>query len=162
MIDPDWAQETPACAVVEVPGPGRLTAAVVAFGPLPLEQRFGAAIPDLLLPIRPDRVAATVPDDSSCVETERLTGVLQPPTDVYVVARCQKLRIEAADALEKFVDRRPVDPEGLYYFGRVLKAQGKSDRAREMFEQAIDSVNSSPSYREREIRKWKRLAEKEI
>ncbi|PYT01303.1 MAG: hypothetical protein DMF63_00160 [Acidobacteria bacterium] len=69
---------------------------------------------------------------------------------------------EAADALEKFVDRRPVDPEGLYYFGRVLKAQGKSDRAREMFEQAIDSVNSSPSYREREIRKWKRLAEKEI
>jgi tetratricopeptide (TPR) repeat protein len=69
---------------------------------------------------------------------------------------------EAADALEKFVDRRPVDPEGLYYFGRVLKAQGNSDRAREMFEQAIDSVNSSPDYRQREIRKWKKLAEKEV
>jgi hypothetical protein len=37
---------------------------------------------------------------------------------------------EAADALEKYIDRRPVDPEGLYYFGRVLKAQGNSDRAR--------------------------------
>jgi tetratricopeptide (TPR) repeat protein len=69
---------------------------------------------------------------------------------------------EAADALEKFVDRRPVDPEGLYYFGLVLKAQGNSDRAREMFEQAIDSVNSSPDYRRREIQKWKKLAEKEI
>jgi tetratricopeptide (TPR) repeat protein len=69
---------------------------------------------------------------------------------------------EAANALEKFVDRRPVDPEGLYYLGRTLKAQGNSDRAREMFEQAIDSVNSSPAYRQREIRKWKKMAEKEI
>jgi hypothetical protein len=69
---------------------------------------------------------------------------------------------EAADALEKYVDRRPVDPEGLYYFGRVLKAQGNADRAREMFDQAIDSVNSSPHYRRREIQKWRKLAEKEI
>jgi tetratricopeptide (TPR) repeat protein len=69
---------------------------------------------------------------------------------------------EAADALEKYVDRRPVDPEGLYYFGRTLKAQGNSDRAREMFEQAVDSVNSSPDYRRREIQKWRKLAEKEI
>ncbi|MEO8572702.1 MAG: tetratricopeptide repeat protein [Pyrinomonadaceae bacterium] len=69
---------------------------------------------------------------------------------------------EATDALEKFVDRRPVDPEGLYYLGRALKADGNSDRAREMFEQAIDSVNISPAYRQREIRKWKKMAEKEI
>jgi tetratricopeptide (TPR) repeat protein len=69
---------------------------------------------------------------------------------------------EAADALEKYVERRPVDPEGLYYLGRVLKAHGNSDRAREMFDQAIDSVNSSPHYRRREIQKWRKLAEKEI
>ncbi len=69
---------------------------------------------------------------------------------------------EATDALEKYVDRRPVDPEGLYYFGRSLKAQGNNDRAREMFEQAVDSVNSSPHYRRREIQKWRKLAEKEI
>jgi hypothetical protein len=31
-----------------------------------------------------------------------------------------------------------------------------------MFEQAIDSVNSSPHYRRREIQKWRKLAEKEI
>ncbi len=69
---------------------------------------------------------------------------------------------EATDALEKFVDRRPVDPEGLYYLGRALKGQGNNDRAREMFEQAVDSVNSSPHYRQREIAKWRKLAEKEI
>ena len=70
--------------------------------------------------------------------------------------------VEASDALEKFVDRRPVDPEGLYYLGRALKGQGKNDRAKEMFEQAIESVESSPHYRRREIQKWRKLAEKEI
>lgn len=69
---------------------------------------------------------------------------------------------EAAEALEKFVNRRPVDPEGLYYFGKVLKAKGENDRASEMFEQAIESVKNSPHYRRREIQKWSRLAEKEI
>jgi hypothetical protein len=69
---------------------------------------------------------------------------------------------EAVDALEKFVDRRPVDPEGLYYLGRALKGAGNNDRARGMFEQAVESVNSSPDYRRRDIQKWRKLAEKEI
>jgi hypothetical protein len=72
------------------------------------------------------------------------------------------MHAEAADALEKYVDRRPVDPEGLYYLGKVLKAQGKNDRAREMFEQAVESVKIAPHYRRREIQKWGKLAEKEI
>src|SRR5687767_1337117 len=58
---------------------------------------------------------------------------------------------EAAEALTKYVERRPVDPEGLYYCGRALKGLGENDRAREMFEQAVDSVDSSPHYRRREI-----------
>jgi hypothetical protein len=70
---------------------------------------------------------------------------------------------ESSDALEKYVDRRPVDPEGLYYLGRALKGLGNNnERAREMFEQAVDSVNSSPHYRRREIQKWRKLSEKEI
>ena len=77
----------------------------------------------------------------------------------YLTANMYK---EASDALEKYVDRRPVDPEGLYYFGKALKGQGNNDRAREMFEQAVDSVNSSPDYRRRDIQKWRKLAEKEI
>lgn len=69
---------------------------------------------------------------------------------------------EARDALEKFVERRPVDSEGLYYLGKVLKAQGESAKAREMFEQAIESARTSPDYRRRELRYWSKLAEKEL
>ena len=77
----------------------------------------------------------------------------------YLAANMYK---EASDALEKYVERRPVDPEGLYYFGKALKGLGKNDRAKEMFEQAVDSVDSSPHYRRRDIQKWRKLAEKEI
>ena len=69
---------------------------------------------------------------------------------------------EAREALEKFVERRPVDSEGLYYLGKILKTQGEGDRAREMFEQAVEAEKTSPAYRRRELRQWSKLAEREI
>ena len=69
---------------------------------------------------------------------------------------------EASEALEKFVSRRPVDSEGLYYLGKVLKSQGKGERAREMFQQAIESARNSPDFRRRDLKQWSKLAHKEI
>lgn len=69
---------------------------------------------------------------------------------------------EAREALEKFVERRPVDSEGLYYLGNVLKTQGETEKSREMYEQAIESAKTAPAYRRRELRYWSKLAEKEI
>lgn len=69
---------------------------------------------------------------------------------------------EAREPLEKFVERRPVDTEGLYYLGKVYKAQNEPEKAREMFERAIDSAKTSPDYRRRELRQWSKLAQKEI
>ncbi len=69
---------------------------------------------------------------------------------------------EAREALEKFVERRPVDSEGLYYLGKVFKAQGETAKAREMFEQAIETATNSPDFRRRDLRYWSKLAQKEI
>jgi tetratricopeptide (TPR) repeat protein len=69
---------------------------------------------------------------------------------------------EARDALEKFANRRSADVEGLYYLGKVLKAQGESERAREIFEQAIQSANASPDFRRRGTKHWRKLAQKEM
>lgn len=79
--------------------------------------------------------------------------------ETYMAA---KMPTEALNALEKYVARRPVDPEGLYYLGKVLSDTGQTKRAKEMFEQAIESVKIAPSYRQRELRKWSKLAEKEL
>jgi cytochrome c-type biogenesis protein CcmH/NrfG len=69
---------------------------------------------------------------------------------------------EAREALEKFAERRPFDAEGLYYLGKVLKAQSEHRMARDAFAAAVESVNTSPIYRRREVRYWSKLAEKEI
>jgi hypothetical protein len=69
---------------------------------------------------------------------------------------------EARSALETFVERRPVDVEGLYYLGKVLQAQGENEKAREMFLEAVNSAKTSPDYRWRELRQWSKLAEKEL
>ena len=73
-----------------------------------------------------------------------------------------KMLAEAFEALEKYVGRRPVDSEGLYYFGKVLQAQGENERARETFEQAIEAATNSPDYRRRQLKHWSNLARKEI
>ena len=69
---------------------------------------------------------------------------------------------ESREALEKFVERRPVDSEGLYYLGKVYKARNEPEKAREMFEQAIESARNSPAYRRRELNYWSKLAQKEL
>ena len=69
---------------------------------------------------------------------------------------------EARDALEKFVDRRSGDVEGLYYLGKALKAQGETEKASELFDEAIQLAKASPDYHRNRTRHWSKLAQKEI
>jgi tetratricopeptide (TPR) repeat protein len=68
----------------------------------------------------------------------------------------------AKGALEKFIDRRPYDPEGLYYLGKTLEQLGKRDEAREVFNRCVEAVQTMPSYRYREHRKWDKLAREQL
>lgn len=69
---------------------------------------------------------------------------------------------EARDALEKFVERRPFDAEGLYYLGTIHKKQGEDEKALKRFREVIEAVKTAAYYRRGELRKWSRLAQKEI
>ena len=89
----------------------------------------------------------------------RLSEIWREIGATYLAAN---MLAEAYDALEKFTTRRPVDPEGLYYLGKVLKARGEHDRSREMFAAAIESARTSPYFRTRQLGQWARLAQKEI
>ena len=65
---------------------------------------------------------------------------------------------EAKDALEKFMERRPYDPEGLYYYGKTLEQLEQREQAREAYDRCVEAVKTMPSYRYREHRKWDKLA----
>ena len=69
---------------------------------------------------------------------------------------------EAKDALEKFIDRRPYDPEGLYCYGKTLEQLEERDQAREAFARCVEAVKTMPSYRYREHRKWDKLAREQL
>ncbi len=62
--------------------------------------------------------------------------------------------------LEIYTERRPYDPEGLYYLGRSYSATGQTEAAREAYSRAVDAARTAPRYRRRFTAKWSRLAQK--
>lgn len=71
--------------------------------------------------------------------------------------------LEAArETLENFVERRATDAEGLYYLGKILKAQNENEKANEYFRQAVESARNSTGARRRDARHWGKLAQKEL
>jgi tetratricopeptide (TPR) repeat protein len=69
---------------------------------------------------------------------------------------------EARDALARYTDRRPFDPEGLFYYGKTLHQLGHTQHAQEMFHQCIESVQTMPYYRRSQVRKWRKLAQDQL
>ena len=69
---------------------------------------------------------------------------------------------DARNALEKFIDRRAYDPEGLYYYGKTLEQLEQREQAREVFSRCVEAVKTMPSYRYREQRKWDKLARERL
>jgi tetratricopeptide (TPR) repeat protein len=69
---------------------------------------------------------------------------------------------DACNELAPYIERRPYDPEGLFYYGRGLEGLGRVAEAREMYERAIEADRTAPRYRRRFTAKWSRLAQKQI
>jgi tetratricopeptide (TPR) repeat protein len=69
---------------------------------------------------------------------------------------------DACNELAPYVERRPYDPEGLFYYGQALEGVGKPDEARQMYGRAIEAASTAPRYRRRFTARWSRAAEKQL
>jgi tetratricopeptide (TPR) repeat protein len=78
---------------------------------------------------------------------------------VYLAARQFE---DARRFLAEYIERRPYDPEGLYYLGQALEGLNRAGEAREMYLRAAEAVRTAPRYRRRVVAKWSRLAEKQM
>ena len=56
---------------------------------------------------------------------------------------------DARDALERFLDRRQSDPEGLYLMGRAVAGLGDLSDAREWMKRCVEAVRTAPAYKYR-------------
>jgi tetratricopeptide (TPR) repeat protein len=69
---------------------------------------------------------------------------------------------DARHMLADYVERRPYDPEGLYYYGQALEGLGRNFEAREMYVRAVEADRTAPRYRRRFTAQWSRLAQKSL
>jgi tetratricopeptide (TPR) repeat protein len=61
---------------------------------------------------------------------------------------------DARDALERFLDRRQSDPEGLYRMGRAAAGLGDLRAAREWMQRCVEAVRTAPAYKYRADKRW--------
>lgn len=61
---------------------------------------------------------------------------------------------DARDALERFLDRRPNDPEGLYLIGRAHAGLGDQQEAASSMQACIEAVKTAPAYKYRTEKRW--------
>ena len=61
---------------------------------------------------------------------------------------------DARDALERFLDRRQSDPEGLYLMGRASAGLGDQRAAREWMQRCVEAVRTAPAYKYRADKRW--------
>ncbi|HEY1207255.1 MAG TPA: tetratricopeptide repeat protein [Bryobacteraceae bacterium] len=68
---------------------------------------------------------------------------------------------DARRELAEYIERRPYDAEGLYYYGLALERTGDPAGAREMYARAIEAANTAPHFRRHATARWGRLASKQ-
>jgi tetratricopeptide (TPR) repeat protein len=61
---------------------------------------------------------------------------------------------DAREALERFLQSRPTDAEGHYYYGLALHKLGRSDEAANEMRAVIDVVRTAPAYKYRLEKHW--------
>ena len=61
---------------------------------------------------------------------------------------------DARDALEKFLEKRPSDPEALYLMGRSHAGLGHRREAANLMQACIEAVRSAPAYKYRADKRW--------
>jgi tetratricopeptide (TPR) repeat protein len=61
---------------------------------------------------------------------------------------------DARDALERFLEKRPSDPEALYLMGRAHAGLGHGREAASLMQACIEAVKTAPAYKYRADKRW--------
>jgi tetratricopeptide (TPR) repeat protein len=61
---------------------------------------------------------------------------------------------DAREALERFLENRNLDPQGLYLRGRALAGLGRQREAAESMQACIEAVKTAPAYKYRTEKRW--------
>lgn len=92
-------------------------------------------------------------------ERHAQSEILRELGSLYLAARQYG---DARTELERFLERRPYDAEGLYDYGLALEGLGQAEEARAAFRRAVEAVDLAPRYVRQRAGKWGRLARRQM
>jgi tetratricopeptide (TPR) repeat protein len=92
-------------------------------------------------------------------EKHSFSETLRELGGIYIAARQYA---DARNELAIYTERRPYDPEGLYYYGQALEGLGETAAARDAYARAVEADRTAPRYRRRYTARWSRLAQKHL
>jgi tetratricopeptide (TPR) repeat protein len=92
-------------------------------------------------------------------ERHSFSETLRELGGIYIAAR---QFADARNELVIYTERRPYDPEGLYYYGQALEGLGETAAARDAYARAVEADRTAPRYRRRYTARWSRLAQKQL
>jgi tetratricopeptide (TPR) repeat protein len=92
-------------------------------------------------------------------ERHSFSETLRELGGIYVAARQYA---DARNELAIYTERRPYDPEGLYYYGQALEGLGETAAARDAYARAVEADRTAPRYRRCYTARWSRLAQKQL
>lgn len=92
-------------------------------------------------------------------EKHSQSEILRELAAVYLANRQYE---DARCFMEQYSERRPYDPEGLFYYGQAFEGLGRYAEAREQYQKATEAARTAPRYRRRFTARWSRLAQKQI
>lgn len=92
-------------------------------------------------------------------ERHSQSEILRELGAMYITVRQYE---HARQMLVDYVERRPYDPEGLYYYGQSLEGLSRVPEAREMYQRAVEADRTAPRYRRRFTARWSRLSQKAL
>jgi tetratricopeptide (TPR) repeat protein len=92
-------------------------------------------------------------------EKHSASEVLRELGGIYVAA---KQYGDARHELAPYVERRPYEPEGLYYYGQTMEGLGDPAAARDLYARAVEADRTAPRHRRRYTARWSRLAQKAL
>ena len=90
-------------------------------------------------------------------ERHSQSEILRELGALYITVRQYE---DARGMLADYADRRPYDPEGLYYYGQAMEGLGRLAEARELYGRAVEADRTAPRYRRYYTARWSRLAQK--
>ena len=68
---------------------------------------------------------------------------------------------DARRELAAYTEKRPYDPEGLFYYGQALERTGAKTEAAAVYTRTMEAAAAAPHYRRRQLAQWSRLAQKQ-